>query len=102
MDSFKALLEGIEKRPEMYFGRRSMLSLKAFLDGWEYGREGNISDPEYLNGFSEWIHEQYKMTHYHTWCELLLYYYLDDEKAFDHFFIDLRRWKAETGRKTDQ
>ena len=34
MDNFYDLLQKIQKRPDLYLGRKSIFSLQAFLDGY--------------------------------------------------------------------
>lgn len=83
MEPIAELLEAIEKRPGMYFGSKSLVRLKAFLDGWLYAKGlAGESDARFLRGFQEWIQERYQITSSHSWADIIGFFETDDVAAF--------------------
>lgn len=86
MDSIKELIALVKTRPAMYIGKRSITSLKAFLDGWYFRSPDTVEDIEVMSYFQEWIEKKYSIRSSHSWSEIILFYSQDECDALDTFF----------------
>lgn len=85
-NSLTEFLEQIQDRTSMYIGGSSILQLKAFLDGWFFGNENEISDAFLLSDFQDWIQKKYKVTSTQNWAKIILFYSNDEFNALINFF----------------
>lgn len=82
------ILQQIRKRPKMFLARCSLKYLNTFLNG--YVKCMNHTDPEcnykFYPGFQEFIQKRYNITTEKHWVDIIEFYNLDDEIAFEEFF----------------
>ena len=76
----------IQSRTPMYIGGRTIIHLKAFIDGWFYGKEEEIDDSYLLDDFQEWIQKKYNIRSSHSWDRIIAFYSTDECKALENFF----------------
>ena len=90
-----SLLRRIKARPEIFFGKKSLLSLRDFLFGVEYGISAAKNEPyrgsnlAFFDGFVAWYLRRFVRDDngYAAWWNHLLYTSgNDDALAFDSFF----------------
>ena len=98
------LLHRIKARPEIFFGKKSLLSLRDFLFGVDYGisaaknehyRGANLP---FFTGFVSWYISRFvrDQNGYAAWWNHLLYTSgNDDALAFDGFFQLFERYLKE-------
>jgi hypothetical protein len=81
------LLADIKKRPGVYIGKKSLDRLATFISGYMccvHERDG--ASPEYLPGFQEFIAERYNIHSVHGWPEIIQFFNVTEEDAFDEFY----------------
>ena len=83
MPAILELIRTIEQRPAMYFGTRSLVRLKAFLDGWRFAKGHDADDEQFLAGFQEWIQQRYRITSSHSWADIIGFFEENDVAAFE-------------------
>lgn len=97
--SLLELLAEIEKRPDMFLGKRSIENLKVFLDGYalaQYHHQVEISDDWKLLGrFQEWVQTKYNIQLTQSWANILLFHSPDEYHALDLFFQDFKEFLDE-------
>ena len=91
------ILKKIKQRPGMYIGSRSIIKLKAFLDGYYFrGIESTLEQEEQMSFwklFQSWIANKYGITSSHSWARIILFFPNDERDAFETFFQDLEDFK---------
>jgi hypothetical protein len=89
-NNFYQLLDKIKTRPALYLGKRSILSLQAFLDGYSFAcRQLAIPVTEQEQEFAEfqdWIEKQFNRPSTKSWARIILFYSEDESQAIDTFF----------------
>lgn len=97
MKSIHDLLGMIELRPAMYLGSKSLVRLKAFLDGWMFAKGPDANDASFLIGFQTWIQGRYGIQSSQSWAKIIDFFEADDVAAFEkalfllNQYADLRR-----------
>jgi hypothetical protein len=86
MSSIKNLLAQIQSRPAMYLGKRSILCLKAFIDGWYLRSPETVEDRDTMSAFQEWIEKKYNIQSSQSWDRIILFYSQDEYDALEIFF----------------
>ena len=98
-----ALLRQLKDRPGIFFGKKSLLSLRDFLWGVDYGLDiaangqykGQTHFPILFEGFVPWYIRRYVKDEngYAAWWNHLLYISGNrDDWAFDRFFSYLEEY----------
>lgn len=88
-EEFYKFLEDIKKKPGLYIGTKSLISLTYFLDGIFYTLHylnGQKEYPNFLEGFQEWIQIRFDITSTQHWSNIINFYSSNDVNAFDLFF----------------
>ena len=90
MDNFYDLLKKIQKRPDLYLGRKSIFSLQAFLDGYYYARREiqiplTAQESEFQE-FLQWMRKKFDVETGQLWSSILLFHSTDESKAIERFF----------------
>lgn len=85
-NSLKDFIEVIRDRTSMYIGGRTIIHLKAFLDGWYFGNEESIKDAYLLGEFQDWIQIKYSVTSTQSWAKIILFHSMDEYAALNNFF----------------
>ncbi len=85
MNSVVSLLVEIRKRPGMYIGKRSVIRVHIFLQGWLLAKE-MVPDVELLREFQGWISSKYGVSSSHSWAELINFYSEGPVEAFEEFY----------------
>ncbi|MBR6336216.1 MAG: hypothetical protein IKR76_00640 [Ruminococcus sp.] len=82
------LLQSIKNRPGMFIGKRSVLRLKCFMDGYLCAMqfEGIDIKPDVYYSFIRWLSEKYQIRSVVSYDTILTDALHDDELAFDAFF----------------
>ena len=99
--SFDSLLQTIQKRPEMWFGKKSFTDLNNFLLGFEYAldlSEVDFETGKFFQNFGKWSLQKLigKPRSPYGWKGVVLQKCInDEEKAFDLFFALLEEFKLE-------
>lgn len=87
MDSIYEAIKRMKKRPGMYLGKKSILRLHMFLEGYissQYDLDKNYNTS--FLGFSDFVGEHYGESSNKGWERLILEAVGDDEKAVDVFY----------------
>ena len=79
---------------EMVLGSNSIVTLRAFLDGWMFGSRGTIIDEFILDEFQEWIAEKYRVKGTQSWERIIIFYSIDEYKALMNFFELFKEFTA--------
>jgi hypothetical protein len=85
MSSIKNLLAHIQGRPAMYLGKRSILCLKAFIDGWYLRSPETVEDSDTMSAFQKWIEKKYNIQSSQSWDRIILFYSQDEYDALEIF-----------------
>jgi len=85
-NSLTEFISVIQTRTSMYIGGGTITHLKAFLDGWFYGKEKEIIDSHLLEDFQEWIQNKYNIRSTQSWDRIIVFYSTDESKALESFF----------------
>lgn len=86
INSLVEFIKLIQKRTPMYLGGRTIIHLKAFLDGWFFGKGDEIKDGYLLGDFQDWIQKKYKVKSTQSWARIILFYSTDEFSALSNFF----------------
>lgn len=86
MDLLLTLIKQIEKKPELYVGRKSLSLIEAYIYGWLNRDEKNVSDSFLLGDFQNWIQEYYKIQTSQSWARIILFHSEDEHNALKKFF----------------
>lgn len=82
-----ALLADIRARPALFLGKDSVSLLAAFLDGFFHGRGGQGQfDSATFAGFQHFVRMRFNMTSSHRWNDIILFFEMDEARAFWRFF----------------
>ncbi len=93
MNSIFQLIRLIKTRPTMYITRNSISCLKAFIDGWHFRDPDSLVDFYEMDNFQKWIESKYHINTSHSWCDIILFYSLDESTALINFFKDFEEWE---------
>ncbi|MGE5659587.1 MAG: hypothetical protein ACM37W_23580 [Actinomycetota bacterium] len=88
--SFYQLLEKIKAKPALYFGKPSICSLQAFLEGYYWARR-ELKKPltEQESKFQEFIagvRAKFHVETEQTWSSIILFYSSNESNALETFF----------------
>jgi hypothetical protein len=78
------LLEKMLDRPALFIGRASVPRMKAFIDGYEFGKHGEDAtgrDSLYA-GFQAWIATRFHIETAHDWASIIAFMGLSESGAF--------------------
>lgn len=82
----KRLFE-IKEKPGLFIGQKSLINLYHYMVGYHM-RDCEIkkrTEP-LLNGFQEFTQKRYKIKSCHNWAQIITFFELNDETAFDKFY----------------
>ncbi|MHC0065945.1 hypothetical protein ACWATR_24075 [Nostoc sp. UIC 10890] len=90
-DIYNEILNNIKKRPGMYLGANSPITiLDMLLRGYSFARKevGVLpTEPEReFEGFQSWIEEKYGINSGQSWSKIILFYSVDEPEALQKFF----------------
>ncbi len=85
------LLEKIHQKPGLYIGSSSVTALRHFLVGYKFARQEMKILPteielDFYQEFQPWLQRYFNIQTTNSWDKILLFKYVDDVNAFDHFF----------------
>ena len=86
-ENIKKLLNDMRIRPGVYFGKKSLDRLTAFLSGYMccvHERDGGST--VYLPGFQEFVSERYNIKSAQHWSNIITFFSSTEEDAFDLFY----------------
>lgn len=97
--NINGLLATIRKRPALYLGRKSVLSLQAFLDGYYFARrELNLAltpqEQTFLD-FTGWLRQHFQVETGEPWSTILLRHTTNEQDAFTLFFTLLDEFRQQ-------
>jgi len=96
MDKLLSTLQKIKKRPELYLSNKSLKLLSEFISGYEICQEDyQIETNNIFLGFDEYIHERYKIFTTHNAMQIISFFSISEEKAFDKFYELLEKFLEE-------
>ncbi len=84
------LIEKIKERPALYISRRSIVTLKSFIDGYTFclqeleGKEPQKGD--FFYKFQQWIAIRYNVKLAQSWSNIILFHSMDEYDALENFF----------------
>ena len=87
----KNIQDFIEKtriKPALFIVEKSITKYRAFMDGWIFDKYSDIPDFYILREFQDWIQKRYEISSTHHWSQIILFYSLNEQEAFDKF-LDL-------------
>jgi len=97
MEFLEDLLKEIKKRPGMFLGKKSLLSLHSFLAGYMMARLdmglSTTKQEQKFNDFAEWIPIKFNDNSTRSWAGIILLNSEDESQAFDRFFELLEEFK---------
>lgn len=93
MESFLLLLGDIENDPEFFLGKKSIVLLAGFIDGYLFDRFDDDEVYEFLSNFRIWINSLYRLNTDHNWNSILLFVFHDEKSAFEAFYDLLEKFK---------
>ena len=90
-DIYNEILTNIKKRPGMYLGANSPITiLDMLLRGYSLARrEVGVppTEPEReFEGFQSWVEEKYGINSGQSWSKIILFYSVDEPEALKKFF----------------
>ncbi|MEH2027241.1 hypothetical protein [Nostoc sp.] len=90
-DIYNEILSNIKKRPAMYLGANSPITiLDMLLRGYSLARkEVSVppTEPEReFEGFQLWVEEKYGINSGQSWSKIILFYSVDEHEALQKFF----------------
>ena len=93
MDDVLKLLYKIKKVPGMYLGKKSLMYLYFYIQGYCM-RKGEETNEHHaiLPGFNKFIHERYGINSTHSWADIITFFEGTDEEAFDEFYVLLEKF----------
>jgi len=100
MDILYKKLYSIKKNPIIYIGKRSIILLRAYIDG--YVDRIMEENPDYTStfwGFHDYVVEYYKVFSNHNWDRIITAYTSDDDMAFDMFYTLLDKYQDQISAK---
>lgn len=87
MDILIKKLYMIREKPIIHIGKKSVILLRAYLDGYlDRVMELNPDFKSVFFEFYDFIRQDYKMAPNHSWERILTAYTSTDENAFDLFY----------------
>ncbi|MFD0675196.1 hypothetical protein [Cohnella sp. GCM10027633] len=100
MDILYKKLQQIKQKPALYIGKKSLPLLRAFLDGYiEYHNETNEpNEPNnfFISEFNEYLQRRFNVSRSHGWVEIIIFFSINEDAAFDAFFLLLDDFFSET------
>jgi hypothetical protein len=75
------LLEVIQQRPSMYFGKKSLGRSAAFMMGHSFANEPVFVDQQFAN----WIADKFELPANRGWIDIMVFEFHEEENAFDNF-----------------
>ncbi len=93
-DDILNLIKMVKLKPGLYVGRKSLVKLRSFLDGYVFAmRYNNIKyNSVQYNMFNDWIASKYNIRTSELWDTYLPRITNNEEKAFDLFFEELEEF----------
>jgi len=89
MDILSNKLDCIKKQPGLYIGKKSLILLKAYIDGY-IERQNELSnnyDLGFYPGFQEYIQTRFNIKSSHNWADIINFFSTTEEEAFDRFYV---------------
>ncbi|MZQ80920.1 hypothetical protein GQF01_02040 [Paenibacillus sp. 5J-6] len=83
------LLNKIKEQPGLFIGTKSLIPLWHFLHGYQYCLFDIEGDYYNMPGFQEYIEDIYNFHGVHSWAQIIQSNCIDDEAAFDKFYVHL-------------
>ncbi|NES25005.1 MAG: hypothetical protein F6K41_40375 [Symploca sp. SIO3E6] len=98
MDGIFGLLEKISQKPGLYLGSPSVTALRHFLVGYKFARQEmgivpNELELDFYHEFQPWLQRYFQIQTPNAWDKVLLFKYLDEERAFSRFFQLLEEFR---------
>lgn len=72
-------------KPALFIGEKSITKYRAFMDGWIFDKRSDIADINILKEFQIWIQKRFEIRSTHHWSQIILFYSLNEQEAFDRF-----------------
>jgi len=105
MEIWHNKIETIKERPELYIGKKSLVLLKAYMDGYMDRQNEMIGESIGFDfAFQEFIQNRFTITASHHWADIITFYSITDAGAFDRFYelLDEFYRKAASTSKTSE
>lgn len=82
---YAKLFEEILAKPALYVGNRSVVKIKAFIDGYHHAKwsAGDESQDDLYFGFQQWVEGRFGLETSHDWASIILFMSGDDIEAFE-------------------
>jgi len=84
------LLEKIKERPGLYLGKKSIVNLRSFLDGYYFAlMENGLCKEDEISlwkDFQNYIQSRYKIKSSQDWSSIILFFSTDESEGLDNFF----------------
>lgn len=99
-ESLYRLLNKLKERCGVYIGGKSLVRLVDFVDGYiecMYERDGVV--PKFLYGFQQFVENYYGLQDVSVprhWSNIILFFNVREEDAFDEFYKLLEKFLIET------
>ncbi|MBO6537067.1 MAG: hypothetical protein JJ966_12660 [Balneolaceae bacterium] len=72
-------------KPALFIGEKSITKYSAFMDGWIFDKRSDIADINLLREFQDWIQQRFDIRTTHHWSQIILFFSLNEQEAFDKF-----------------
>lgn len=83
----------IKECPGIYLGQKSLTYLYFYITGYQCRqREIENNNEALLSGFQDFIQKKYKLKSCHNWANIITFFELNDEAAFNRFYVLLEEF----------
>jgi len=84
MEDLELVLKAIKKCPGLYLGEKSIILLKAYIDGFIEGRKEK--EIRFQQKFQPYIEKIYPSKGAYSWAKIILFNSHSEDEAFDKFY----------------
>ena len=83
--SIQDFVKKTRTNPALFIGEKSLTKYRAFMDGWIFDKHMEIADINILREFQDWIQKRFEIRSTHNWSQIILFYSLNEQEAFNKF-----------------
>jgi len=100
MDIWYDKIQTIKERPGLYIGKKSLILLHAYMNGYmDRQRELEGQGEGFNFEFQEYIQKRYNITSSHHWSSIITFFCTTDAEAFDRFYELLDEFNAKQDKQ---
>lgn len=96
MDKLFEMLKKIQKCPRVYLMDKSLTLLSEFINGYMFCQNDYLGEQSQLfEGFEEYIHKKYNIFTTHSAIQIINFFSVTEDRAFDKFYELLEEFLKE-------